>query len=341
MTDSEPERKKPTRLRRLSIILAVVAVLWAIVTAVQAYLPPSSLKSARKAVETGRFDEAIGHYLEHLDRRPEDWGARLELGLVLNEVDQPLALAEFRKIPPDFEGRVDALRRIASICLSTERFQEAEEALLELEQKTPEDGDTHLALAELYFRQGKAKEALPHAQTCAQLKPDLPRAHFLLAEVLDDLNRPPEMVEPLHRVLEIDPENYAANLNLSYAYSEAGEVGRSRHHAEWCLKKNPSDVNARRFLALALRAQGNPDQALLEVEKALKTAPEDLETRLLEAELLLFEKKAEEAYTRLEPFSETNPSDRRVAALLARAAAAAGKSEEAAKHRERVQKLTE
>jgi tetratricopeptide (TPR) repeat protein len=341
MSESDTEPQKPTRLGRLCRILAVVAILWAIVTAVRAFLPPSPLELARKETETGHFEQAIGHYLEHLDRKPDDWSARLELGLVLNEVDQPQALAEFRKVPPESEGRVEALRQIASICLGTERFREAEEALLELEQLLPEDGDTQLALAELYSRQGKSKEALPYARKSAELKPDHPRAHFLLSEVVDDLNRPAEMIEPLHRVLEIDPENYAANLNLSYAYAEAGQVGRSRRHAEWCLTKKPTDVNARRLLASALRAEGKPHEALREIEEALKTAPEDLESRLLEAELLMFQKKAEEAFTRLAPFGDKHQGDRRVAALLARSAAAAGKDEEAQKYRDRVQKLTE
>jgi tetratricopeptide (TPR) repeat protein len=341
MSDSEPDPQKRSRLRRLCQILAAVAILWAIVTAVRAFQPPPSLELAREDVKLGRFDAAIGHYLAHLSREPNDWGARLELGLVLREVDLPQALVEFRKVPPDAEGRVDALRQIASICLATERFREAEEALLELEQKAPEDGAAQLALAELYFRQGEPQTALPYAQKSAELNPDVPRAHSLLAEIVDDLNRPVEMIEPLHRVLELDPESYAANLNLSYAYSEAGEVARSRHHAEWCLKKNPADIHARRYLALALRDQGEPDEALLEIERALELAPGDLEARLLEAELLIFQSKPDEAFQRLEPFGEQFPDDRRVAALLARSAAASGRTEEAEKYSQQVQRLTE
>jgi tetratricopeptide (TPR) repeat protein len=309
--------------------------------AVRALRPPASLALARSEVETGHFDAAIGHYLEHLSREPDDWGARLELGLVLSQVDRPQALVEFRKVPPDAEGRDEALREIASICLSTERYEEAKEALLELEQRAPDDGATQLALAEIYFRQRDVKAALPHAQKSAELNPDVTRAHSLLAEVLDDLNRPAEMVEPLHRVLELEPEHYAANLNLSYAYAEAGNPGRSRRHAEWCLQRNPSDVNARRFVALALRDQGEPDEALAEVKRALELAPADLELRLLEAELLLFQNKPEQAFTQLKPFGQTHPNDRRVAALLARSAAGAGKPDEAEQYRERVQKLTE
>jgi tetratricopeptide (TPR) repeat protein len=339
MTDSASQQSSG-RLRRLCQILAILAVLWAIVAVVRAFWAPSSLELARSSVETGHFNEAIGYYFQYLENEPDDWGARMELGLVLNEVDRPQALAEFRKVPPESEARIDALKQIAAICVSTERLREAEEALRELVEKTPEDGDAQLMLAELYFREGNATAALPHAQKSAGLNPKLPRAHFLLAEVLDDLNRPAEMVEPLHDALELDPENYAANLNLSYAYSEAGEPARSRHHAEWCLAKNPKDVSARRFLALALRDQGETDKALAEIERALETDPNDLEARLVEAELLLFQRQAEEAFRRLEPFGKTYADDRRVAALLARAAAAAGLSQQAEEYRKQVQKLT-
>jgi len=321
------------------LLLALLVL--AAVSAYRHFRPPDALLLARQAVEGGAFQVAIEHYLQHLARQPEDWGARCELGLVLSEIDRPQALAEFRKVPPESEAYLDARRQIVALCMSSQRFKEAEEVLLELAEKAPDDFLTQYTLAELYFRQGRAQPALPYAQKSVELDPDHVAAQYLLAEVLDDLGRTAEMIKPLESVVELDLENYGAHLNLAYAYAEAGRPAESRREAEWCLARSPEDINARLFLAEAARDEGHVDEAALEVERALALAPDDLRCRLLEGELLLFQQQAEQALTRLKPLYERHQNDRRVAALLARAAAAAGREAEAAEYRQQVQKLSE
>ena len=341
MSDSNSTTRKPQRLRRLLLALTTVAVLWGAATLVRVLLPPAPLKLARESVEVGHFDLAIEHYRRHLAKYPDDWGVHSELGLVLSEVDRPQALAEFRKIPSDAEAYLDARRQIVSICLATERIEEAEKTLLELTERTPEDWSPQLMLAELYFRQSRPRDALPYAQRATELNSEHAGVRSLTAEILDELQRPGEMIAPLQKLIELDLENYAAHINLSYAYSEAGQPERSQEEAEWCLARNANDVNAYRFLAKALRDQGKVEQAMETVEQALKLVPYDLECRLLEAEMLIFNRREDEALKRLEPLYEQHQADRRLVSLLARAATASGRTEEAKRYLEQAQKLTE
>lgn len=341
MTESDSTNRKPSRLKRLLLLLAAVAVIWLAATSVRQLLPPAPLQLARESLEVGKFDVAIEQYERHLAKYPEDWGVRSELGLVLSEVDRPRALAEFRQVPADSEAYLDARRQIVSICLATERLEEAEKTLLDLTERTPEDWRPHLTLAELYFRQGRPREALPSARRTSELNPERAATYFLTAEILDDLQRPGEMIAPLQSLLDLDLDNYAAHLNLSYAYSEAGQAERSQEEAEWCLTRNANDVNAYRFLAKALRDQGDVAQATETIEQALTLSPYDLECRLLEAELLLFDRREEAAFKNLEPLYERHQNDRRLVSLLARAAASSGRDEEAKRYREQVQKLSE
>jgi len=149
------------------------------------------------------------------------------------------------------------------------------------------------------------------------------------------------MIAPLQKLIDLDLDNYAAHINLSYAYSEAGQPERSQKEAEWCLARNANDVNAYRFLAKALRDQGHTEKAMETIENALTLSPYDLECRLLEAELLIFDRREEEALKHLEPLYEQHQNDRRLVSLLARAAAASGRTEEAKRYREQAQKLSE
>ncbi len=341
MTDQGKTHRQPARLKRLIQLLLAAAFVWVVVATVRTLTPPAALPLARERVASGQFDQAAELYLQHLASRPEDWEVRTELGLVLAEFDRPRALVEFRKVPPASESYLEARRQIVWICLASERLKEAEDVLLELIEKAPDDFLPPFQLAELYFRQRRAAVALPLAVASTELNPDHAPAHFLVAELLDDLGRTSEMITPLLRVIDLQLDHYAAHLDLAYAYAEAGQPAESRREAEWCLARNPRDINARRFLAQAARDEGQIDEAQREITAALATAPADLECRLLEAELLLFREQEAKALERLRPLYPVHASDRRLVALLARAAAATGQAEEAAKYRQQIQKLSE
>lgn len=341
MNEARTNDRNSTRLRRLFQVLLGAAVLWIVVFAVRWFWPASHLQLAHEAVNAGHFDVAVENYLNHLTSKPTDWGARLELGYILAKTDRPQALEEFRKVPPESEEYLAALRQIAQICLASERLSEAEQALLKIKQLDPDDPMADLLLAGLYFRQFQPATALPHIEAALDKNPEAADAYFLHAEILDELDRSAEMIASLRKVLQLQPDSYAAHLNLSYALVQAGQFAEAGREARWCLARNPADVNARRFLALAHRDAGQRKEAMQEIQRALELQPDDIECRLVEAELLLFDRKSEQAWQRLSPLYEQHQDDRRLAALLARAAAASGREQEAAEYRRRVQELSE
>ena len=327
------------RIERLCQALAVVAALWAIVSAVLWLRHPTPLQLAERALTEGQLPSAVECYLVHLMRHPDDWRARLELAAVLDGIDPPQSLVELHKIPPEADQYRDALRFIARICLERGRDREAKEALLALEAGASEDSWVQLSLAQIFYRQRNRMLALHHAQRAAELDPSQARFHFLVAELFDDLERHADMIAPLRAVLDLQPGNYAAHLNLCYAYAKTGQPEGVRREAAWCLSRNPKDFDARRLLATAARDEGKTEEAKTELRKALELAPEDINCRVLEAELLLSEHQAEQALQRLKPLVERYPDEQRLAALLAEAAVATGRPEEAEKFREPGQRI--
>ncbi len=332
-------RTGTSRVERLCQALAVMAALWAALSVALWLRRPSPLELAAHVIAEGQLPLAVECYLVHLARHPEDWRARLELAAVLDGIDPLQSLVELRKIPPEAEESPEALRFIARVCLARGRDQEAKEALLALEAKEPDDGWVQTALAQTFYRQRQIALALHHAQRAAELDPSQSGVHFLLAELFDDLDRHAAMIPPLRTVLDLEPENYAAHLNLCYAYAKTGQPGEARREAVWCLTRNPKDVQARRWLATAARDQGRPEEAKAEIKKALELAPEDLHCRLLEAELLLFDRQADKAFDRLRPLYQHYPDELRLVSLLAQAAASAGRSQDAEKFRQEIQRI--
>lgn len=338
-SQSESERSKSSRAERLCQVLAAVAAVWAVIAVLRLYGSPPALDVARQAVTEGQWDTAVECYLVHLADHPDDWSTRLELSVPLSQIDPNQVRMELRKIPPDTDEYVEANRQIANTCLAGKQYKEAKESLLALEAATPDDWWVHLSLTEVFGREGKFSLALHHARRSAELNAAHARTHVLIAELLDDLERQAEMIEPLLRAIALEPEHYAAHLNLCYAYVEAGQLDNARREASWCLVRNPADVNARRLLATAARDEGKRAEAMEEIQKALELSPDDLTSRLLEAELLLFDGKSDEALARLQPLYDRHKNDRRLAALLARSATAAGRLEEAKEYNQQAQKL--
>lgn len=328
-----------SRIERLCQALAVVAVLWAVVSVVLWVRRPTPLQLAEAVLEYRQLPLAVECYLLHLVRNPQDWRARLELAAVLDGIDPLQSLVELRKIPPEAAQYQEALRFLARVCLDRGRDREAKEALVALEAVAPNDGWVQVSLAQTFYRQRDLKLALHHAQRAAELDPSQASTHFLVAELFDELDRHADMIPALRAVLDLQPENYAAHLNLCYAYGKTGQPTAVRKESTWCLTRNPKDFHARRWLATAARDEGRIEEAKAEIRKALELAPEDLNCRLLEAELLLFERQAEQAFQRLQPLVKRYPDELRLAALLAQAAAAAGRSEDAEKYRREVQRI--
>lgn len=330
---------KARRVERLCQALALVAALWAVVAVVTWCPRPSPLRIAEQAIADGQLPLAVECYLQHLAQHPRDWRSRFELAAVLDGIDPLQSLVELRKIPSDADQYQEALRFMARVCLDRGRDREAKETLLTLESLTPDDAWVHLSLAQVFSRQRELAIALDHARQAAKLDPSRAAAHFLVAELLDELDRRAEMIPPLLAVLDLQPEDYAAHSNLSYAYAKTGRPAEARREALWCLARNPKDFQAHRWLAMAAREDGKLDEAKAEIDKALQLAPEDLNCRVLEAELLLFARQADKAFQRLQPLYERYPNELRLTALLAQAAAASGRPKDAENYRQQLQRL--
>lgn len=290
---------------------------------------PDELELGRRALEKGDVAEARRLWESQLTAHPDDESLRMELA-GLYSVDEPrTAVRHYEQIVPESTHYLSAVRHVAFLSIQLNDVPRAEAALRELLRLDSREAAVRLALAELYFRNGRYGAALPEARAAAELQPDRAQTHLLIAEILDELDRVSEMVGPLQTARELDPDSYAVHSNLAYALHFDGELDAARHEAEWCLSRRPDDVAVRRILAAILRDQGQNDAALDQVRTALADAPDDLKCRLLEADLLLYDGREVAAWERLLPLYEQYRNNREFLAGLVRAAFASGHRDEA------------
>ena len=319
----EPQVAKVIAYTLIAILLA--GAIYSVVT----WGSPTLLETAEKSMSVGDNEAAIHAFRLHLVHFPDASDVRLKLAGLMAAVDPVEAVEHLQLIAPGDASYEDALRQTALICLQTDRTEEAEEALLRLEASRPDDYPVQLSLAELYFHQKDFKSALPRAVHASTLQPSRAETWLLVAEIRDELRQKPEMIVPLQKAIELNPELYEAHLNLAYAYHAAGQLTEAANEARWCLTRNSKEAFAYRILASVARGEGRLDDAWAEIRKAMKLAPRDVDCRILEADLLLYDRKPDEAYRRLKEIYDEQRETYRYLGSLARAAAASGHIDEA------------
>lgn len=304
------------------------------------WLAARDIHQARTAAKQSRIEDATFSFQRHLQKYPEDAQSRLEFASMLRAVDAEAALRELRLIPPATPEFLDAARQVSAISLELGRDYDAVGPLLSLAERLPNDASVQLSLAGIRFRERDYEAALQHAQRCRELRPTQVEAYLFIAESLDELKRPEEMIAPLEAALKVDPELPQAHLNLSYALQLVGRNDEALAHVNWFLKRHPNTASALRILALIQRASGHSDDALTSIRKALRIQPRNLECVLIETELLLFLRRAEEAFRRTTEMVRVLGDERRLLALQVRSAALAGHRDEAQVLQARLTKLT-
>ncbi|MBI1347175.1 tetratricopeptide repeat protein [bacterium] len=300
---------------------------------------PNYLEEARAAQMRGDTVAAISAMKSQLAIAPESSKTRLQLASLLRESDPDEALAVLRVIPESDANWTAALQETAIIHMLSGQTDEASAALEALVAVEPEHFGAQLSLAELYFNNHDPKKALPHAQVAAKLEPNRAQTFLLIADIHDVLQNYAMMIEPLQIAVDIDPDFYAAHLNLAYAHHRIGQLAEATTQAEWCLKKNSREVAALRILASVARSEGRFDDAEKWLAQALKVRPEDLDCRILEADLLLYQRQPQAAYERLKELYDSHSTTVRYLGALSRSAAAAGERDEARKLYQSVEEL--
>jgi cytochrome c-type biogenesis protein CcmH/NrfG len=103
--------------------------------------------------------------------------------------DGPGSLREFRELAQRFPGFAPIWYRVGEASLRAGEFQPAEHAFATLTRLAPKESRGALGLAEIHFRRGEAKQALPLAEQALRLDPGSKPAFYLLGQILRSLGR--------------------------------------------------------------------------------------------------------------------------------------------------------
>src|SRR5215475_5186332 len=121
------------------------------------------------------------------------------------------------------------------------------------------------------YQQGKYADAVLYYGRAVQLDPRSGAAHFKLAQ--QNMKSWPAPFGELQRSVELQPNNWDAQMELGRLELAGGRKNEARDRAQLILKANPANADAHLFLADVDVALGNTDEALAEATEAIKLAP--------------------------------------------------------------------
>jgi tetratricopeptide (TPR) repeat protein len=314
----------------------------------------------------GRTDEAREQLRALLQHDPKNLDARAELAALLarDEATRAEALAQTERVlaaDPEHKralflaGQVQAaagrpgeavvfLERYLAIVPSNdaarltyaqalagvERFTDAIQQYKGLAENAALATGAARGLAEAYLATDRLSEALEAAGKLLAKKPGDPVGWRVRGRALAAEGKPVEAARAWARVVELQPANAEARLELARAYAATGRhAGAALAAYGAAIEAAPEGHAARAEMARLLVQVDRAEEAVAQFEQVLAGRPEDTEARLALARVFLAMKRYDDAIGQARWLLESETEGPVGAELLAEALAAAGRHEEA------------
>ena len=223
----------------------------------------------------GRFDEAIGHYLEALRIKPDFQETHNNLGFAyFRKGDNRKAVKHYLealRIRPDFEKAHSNL----GIALEKEgRINEAISHFSEALRLRPDAG-AYNNLGVTLFRKGDTQGAIKNYLEALRLQPDSVDGHYNLGVALEKEGRTDAAVSHYLEALRIKPDYVGAHNNLGIVLEKKGRIDEAIGHYLEALRIKPDFEEAHNNLGIALFVKGNIQGAIYHFKEALRLEPDN------------------------------------------------------------------
>jgi superkiller protein 3 len=143
-----------------------------------------------------------------------------------------------------------ARRRLARAYLHTDNIAAAIAEWRWLLERSPEELELYLKLAQAEYRRGDADAALGYLERARERAPDEPRVPLRRGEVFYRQGRSAEAKVALERAVALDPTLADAHHLLAFVYGDLGDSGLAAQMATRAAELNPSFEKAEANLSL-------------------------------------------------------------------------------------------
>ena len=298
-------------------------------------LPAASLETGLQLLRRGDLVGAEPHLAGALKQAPGDRRILEALGPIYAWIDR------FRQADESFRAalRIDpatleARLGLATVCIDTERYDEARALLAEAERREPGNPTARLKGALLDVRLGKIAEGEAGARAAVAAQPGNAEPHYVLGLALEGRGAMAEAVAEMRRAQEIAPGHPGALshlVTLTTRLGQAAEAARWRRTQQQALSRLHVEERVRDHRIKGVEAFNREDYptALAEFETIAREDPDDPQVHLHLGSTLLALGRADEAQRALERCLALDPRNERGLAELGRLHAMANRLDQA------------
>jgi tetratricopeptide (TPR) repeat protein len=226
----------------------------------------------------GKLDEAISHYQQALQFRPEFAEAHSNLGnaffLKQNLHEAVGHYKQALRLKPDY---LEAHNNLGLALAGQGEWDEAINHYRQALRLNPNSAETHNNLGGALLERGTVQEAIVCFEHAIRLKPDYARAHYNLGVALARQDRFGDAIRCYQQALRLEPNSPEALCNLGLALEQQGRFEEAMGCYRQAVQIRPNYAEAWNNLGLALERQDNLKEALRCYQQALQSKPNAVE----------------------------------------------------------------
>jgi len=311
-----------TRIQTYGVRVALVSILGALTLAGCGGAQgrrEQFLERGRQYLAQGRYNEARVEFRNALQIAPNDPEARLENGIVAEDLAAYQGAAQFYQgaldVAPD---NLDARRRLARLLFLGGRFDMALDAVKPGLAKHPDDSELLAIRAAVRSRtQPDAPEAVIDAERAVQLDPHNPEAVEILESIYGRQHRSDDALKVLQRGVADNPKAVSLRLALAQRYDAAQQPEQAARLLNEIIVLRPDNADYRITLARFYAARNRLDEAEATLRAGLAALPRNTALTQALIEFLRTRRGAPAAEQEMRAQLAAHPNDDDMRFLLA------------------------
>jgi tetratricopeptide (TPR) repeat protein len=226
-------------------------------------------------IGSGRIEDGVSQLQKTLETDPKNMDALFQLALAYHKLKQNDKaeeclrwLSERNSESPQIHLYIARAERIAKSYLEADR--EIAKAL-ELE---PQLAEAHFERGVIVKAEGHFEDAEKSFQEALRLRPEVPKYNQALAQLyLVEFHDVDRAIPYFQKVVEYNPDNAAAQVDLGDAYLKKGDLATGEPLLRRAIELDPQASRPHYLLGVLLRRKGRKEEAEKEFSAAAKLAP--------------------------------------------------------------------
>jgi tetratricopeptide (TPR) repeat protein len=227
------------------------------------------------ALRAGRYEAAIGHFQQALQRHPGLVAAVQGIGLAYAEQGKMAqAEAQFQtvlRLVPDF---VEAYTHLGKLYASTGRLDEAATMYRTVIRLQPEQASGYHNLGTVLAAQGQTEAAIAQLQEALRRNPHFLAAHNDLGTLYAERGELARAIAEFQAAVHSDARSVSAHYNLAMAYGTRGDLVAMQRELQETLRLNPRHPEAHLNLGIGYLQQDQAAAAVRQFRTLVELAPQ-------------------------------------------------------------------